>query len=981
MQIITAEQKQHLQAGGHIGVTIVADTLHDGQITWTDDDLIEGSLSIDRNSVSRKNIEIGNAETSELVFDLDNANGQWDEYILEGARLAVTFDIDGEPLAGGFYTIDEPPKSLTTMRIRALDDMAKLNRVYETDLNYPATLQQILVDACNKCNVTLYSSSFDNSSYTVDAKPVLDDLTYHHIVSYVAELAGANAYIDWNGELRIAWYGDGQGVNDDIKLGANDRFSYELAENDIQITGILLKRGDDEPDLIVGTDEYAFVIEANPLLQDDHATILSSLYSKLGGFVYRPYSFETLGYPHLWPLDVVNELIDAENNTLLSIITNHNFKLNGNSRIEAKGETETVKGYATGAPFTDRQRRVLQSVAYVETERQVKPVGQSMLQLNQLMANANGFFETIEEQADGSTIKYIHDNAVLEDSQNIWKYDASGFAWTDQGWQGGSPTWQSGVTAGGAMTMRTIATVGVDAEYINADTLAAITADLGHITAGKLTSVEIEGITGTFRDIFTDIDDNWLDLGYDTISESAYLRFYDGPDPHNMRIEHHSSGVTYLDEGYPTGGLALNESFGSLQSGVTLWATDLLRLQAIEGLHVDADDVVMNGSSWKHNHSNGIFDMAATGSASYRLRAQDSHLQIVASSIRLRGNGLVYVDDGSEFRVDGQTMLFGNLNTNSNVVIDPGGSDFRRFQVFRGENGNSVEMAMSGGAGSGVIRLRYDGTDVNRMWIDENLIRFESDIAVNGHANIPRGTGSVLFRESYNSGLERAHIMLSNMDSHGVFNRMYFNVLGDDVMRLANDGTARGLAIFGDMSATGDVQVDGAIRMTQPTGPNADIVTTTSSGRSFLMLRSTSNSSGGGAIYLYGENDSSSLNSGIRFYTGGGTSMTLDSNSLLRVYGDVRIDGNIRFGGTNYLPGSQLRTDNTSLSGSISAGSNQNFQLVSPYTFFPNFFGSASIKLGLHSNQTGSGQNARFNLANTGGTTQNYNIQYRYIAN
>jgi len=41
-------------------------------------------------------------------------------------------DIDGEPLQAGVFTVDEPPRKLTTMQIRALDDMAKFNRLYDS---------------------------------------------------------------------------------------------------------------------------------------------------------------------------------------------------------------------------------------------------------------------------------------------------------------------------------------------------------------------------------------------------------------------------------------------------------------------------------------------------------------------------------------------------------------------------------------------------------------------------------------------------------------------------------------------------------------------------------------------------------------------------------------------------------------------------------------------------------------------------------
>lgn len=210
MQNLTTEQKSHLYEGGHVGVTITGETLDGTPVSVTEDDIIEGSFSIDRNWVSGSTIEIGCAETSELVFELDNSDGRWSDLRWEGTRLVVVLDIAGEPLQAGIFTVDEPPRKLTTMQIRALDNMARFNRLYDSTCPYPATLLQILQDACSRCNVTLHTQTFSNCSYVVAQRPEGDDITYHHVVAWVAELAGCNAWIDEVARLRLGWYGDQQ---------------------------------------------------------------------------------------------------------------------------------------------------------------------------------------------------------------------------------------------------------------------------------------------------------------------------------------------------------------------------------------------------------------------------------------------------------------------------------------------------------------------------------------------------------------------------------------------------------------------------------------------------------------------------------------------------------------------------------------------------------------------------------------------------
>lgn len=210
MQNITSTQKDHLFHGGAVGVTITGETLGGDPISLTEDDIIESTLTIERNWVHGSVIEIGCADTSELIFELDNHDGRWSDLRWEGARLTLVLDIDGEPLQAGIFTVDEPPRRLTTMQIRALDDMARFNREYSAGIPFPASLKQILIDACSQCNVNLHTLNFTNDDYIVSRPPAGDDITFHHVVAWVAELAGCNAWIDHLSRLRLTWYGETQ---------------------------------------------------------------------------------------------------------------------------------------------------------------------------------------------------------------------------------------------------------------------------------------------------------------------------------------------------------------------------------------------------------------------------------------------------------------------------------------------------------------------------------------------------------------------------------------------------------------------------------------------------------------------------------------------------------------------------------------------------------------------------------------------------
>ena len=68
--------------------------------------------------------------------------------------------------------------------------MEVFDRAYDTDLTFPATLLQIVSDACDKCGITLNEvkypiapESFVNDNYTVAEKPTKENLTFREVIS------------------------------------------------------------------------------------------------------------------------------------------------------------------------------------------------------------------------------------------------------------------------------------------------------------------------------------------------------------------------------------------------------------------------------------------------------------------------------------------------------------------------------------------------------------------------------------------------------------------------------------------------------------------------------------------------------------------------------------------------------------------------------------------------------------------------------
>lgn len=449
----------------------------------TEADIIQGGLSVNRCSVSGNRIEIGSAIASELALILNNRDDRFSSIVFEGAELFVRVGIkkwDAHrwenaqmhyiPL--GYFTVDESPRKLARITLTALDRMVHFDKTVDWSLLvFPTTAGQLLEKICSICNVTLgmNASELLNHDYIIQNAPDREDITYRQILSWIAEITCTCAFIDWRGQLMLKWY-----EKTNISITPSDRYTSDLYEREITITGAAVS-SDDEI-YLAGSDDYALNIEDNPLIQHDHAALAASLYEKLGGFSYTPFSAEVKHYPQFYPLDMIS-FIDKNGVAHDTIVTDATFTLNANTAIEGKGETVTKSGYAAQNPLTNREQSVLEKLKR-EQNKQLAKREQALLGLNETIWNSLGLRITEVEDDSGGVIRYFHDGQTLESSTIIYTMRAGGFAWTDE-WNGEDTVWQYGFTRDGNAVLNILTAYKIQAEQIEA----------GSVTAEKL-SVE-----------------------------------------------------------------------------------------------------------------------------------------------------------------------------------------------------------------------------------------------------------------------------------------------------------------------------------------------------------------------------------------------------------------------------------------------------------------------------------------------------------
>lgn len=339
--------------------------------TITDADIIQGGLKIDRYCVTNSKIEVGSAVASELSLKLRNYDGKFNDVSFEGAVLNVKIGIKlasvlegatlGKGILGrmilgsassdqdvayvpcGLFIVDTPPRKLSTISISALDYMVLFDReVNASALSFPVHVDALIQKICSICNVTLATdvSVLPNHYFSIGGLPDTNQkLTYRQLLQWCAQLTGTCAFMDGSGRLVLKWY-----EQTGVTITASERYSSDMLENDITITGFTCDDGKGNT-YLSGTADYTLDLSDCGFLTNAYEGVLKELQAARGGFAYRPYSATIKSAPYLFPLDMIRYK-DKDGVVHDTIVTNVTLALNCNTAISGAGETVTSSSYA-----------------------------------------------------------------------------------------------------------------------------------------------------------------------------------------------------------------------------------------------------------------------------------------------------------------------------------------------------------------------------------------------------------------------------------------------------------------------------------------------------------------------------------------------------------------------------------------------------------------------------------------------------------
>lgn len=428
--------------------------------TITDADIIQGGLKIDRYCVTNSKIEVGSAVASELSLKLRNYDGKFNDVSFEGAVLNVKIGIHasntselgkfilGKSVLGfakglgnfilgtgrlgdysvdtevywvpcGLFIVDTPPRKLSTINISALDYMVLFDReVNASAISFPIHVDALIQKICSICNVTLATdvSVLPNHYFSIGGLPDTNQkLTYRQLLQWCAQLTGTCAFMDGSGRLVLKWY-----EQTGVTITASERYSSDMLENDITITGFTCDDGKDNT-YLSGTADYTLDLSDCGFLTNAYDGVLKELQAARGGFAYRPYSATIKSAPYLFPLDMIRYK-DKDGVVHDTIVTNVTLALNCNTAISGAGETVTSSSYAQSTSGVTSQQAATDR-ANLEKINQAEQNAKNELYSMMTFTPENGLVITRSDwesrvQITGENIRVVRGNnqVIISDS-------------------------------------------------------------------------------------------------------------------------------------------------------------------------------------------------------------------------------------------------------------------------------------------------------------------------------------------------------------------------------------------------------------------------------------------------------------------------------------------------------------------------------------------------------------------------------------
>lgn len=451
-------------------------TLASGKaIPINDSQLWENGFVVDDSTSNTNGFDIGSAIVQKFTLRLNNMYDDFTDYDFINAVISdvkVSLDLDGktESVNKGVFTVDDPSYDGDIITLECLDNMHKFDVSYEkSNLTYPATLLQIIQDACRCCGVTLATDSlqFEHYDYVISDKPDDSTMTFRDALTWVGQISGHFWKCNKDGQLTAGWYNmsdltAGKNIH---TLQTNVVANITADTDDVVITCVRIVTDGGESGQVTyqsGSDGYASVIDGNKFINSTNAAEIASMVGgRVVGLRFRPMTVSSLQDPTIEAGDGAI-VYDRKLKSYKTFFTNVVFSIDADNQMSNNAESalrNSAERFSTATKTYQELRKQLQKNK-TEWEKTAED-------LENAMKEQAGLYPVIKTLTDGTKVYYMCDHPTLEESKVVFELNAKGWAVSTDG----GNTWNAGLLVDGTMITKILNSIGINADWINSGAL------------------------------------------------------------------------------------------------------------------------------------------------------------------------------------------------------------------------------------------------------------------------------------------------------------------------------------------------------------------------------------------------------------------------------------------------------------------------------------------------------------------------------
>lgn len=448
-------------------------TLTSGEsISIDNSQLWDNGFAIDDATSNAGGFDVGSAIAQKFTLRLNNMYDDFSDYDFTGAEISdvkVSLLLESgktESVPKGIYTVNETSYDGDIITLECLDNMHKFDVGYSiSNLAYPATLFQIVQDACGCCGVVLATDSlqFEYYDYVISEKPDDSTITFRDILTWVGQISGHFWKCNSKGQLTAGWYNmtDLSAGTNIHTLQTNTVTDVSADTDDVVITCVRVITEDENSNQVTyqsGSDGYTIIIDSNKLVTNDNAADIASMIGeRVVGLRFRPMTVSTLQDPTIEAGDGAI-VYDRKLKSYKTFFTNVVFSIDADNQMSNDAES----ALRNSAERFSEATRIYQDLIKRLNKNKTEWV-KAMESLQNAMDEKEGLHPVTEELEDGSRILYFCDHATLEESKVVIKLNAEGWGMSTDG----GKTWNVGALVDGTTITKILNAIGINADWIN----------------------------------------------------------------------------------------------------------------------------------------------------------------------------------------------------------------------------------------------------------------------------------------------------------------------------------------------------------------------------------------------------------------------------------------------------------------------------------------------------------------------------------